>query len=165
MTTHMNAAQKPTLAAESPTVEILHKVGIKSASQNDVYKALTTLAGLSGWWTADTRGESKVGAVLEFRFHGGGFDMRVLELQPARHVLWQVLDGPKEWIGTKISFDLKQKGDWTIVLFKHQGWKEPVEFMHHCSTKWGVFLLSLKSLLETGKGAPHPNEIKLDSWE
>jgi hypothetical protein len=35
------------------------------------------------------------------------------------------------------------------VLFKHQGWKEPVEFMHHCSTKWAVFLLSLKSLLET----------------
>jgi hypothetical protein len=25
--------------------------------------------------------------------------------------------------------------------------------------------LSLKSLLETGKGAPWPNEIKLDSWE
>jgi hypothetical protein len=38
-------------------------------------------------------------------------------------------------------------------------WKEPVEFMHHCSTKWGVFLLSLKSLLETGKGAAWPHEI------
>jgi hypothetical protein len=85
---------------------------------------------------------------------GGGFDMKVLELQPARRVLWQVVDGPEEWIGTKISFDLKQEGDWTIVLFKHEGWKEPVEFMHHCSTKWAVFLLSLKSLLETGKGAP-----------
>ena len=45
-------------------------------------------------------------------------------------------------MGTKISFDLKQEGDWTIVLFKHQGWKEPLEFMHHCSTKWAVFLLS-----------------------
>jgi hypothetical protein len=80
-------------------------------------------------------------------------------------VLWQVVDGPEEWIGTKVSFDLKQEGDWTIVLFKHQGWKEPVEFMHHCSTKWAVFLLSLKSLLEAGKGAPAPNDIKLDSWE
>jgi hypothetical protein len=28
-----------------------------------------------------------------------------------------------------------------------------------------IFLLSLKSLLETGKGAPWPNEIKIDSWE
>ena len=56
-------------------VDILHKVGIKSSSPDDAYKALTTLKGLS------------------------------------------------------------------------------------------VFLLSLKSLLETGKGAPAPNEIKLDSWE
>ena len=62
-------------------------------------------------------------------------------------------------------FRSHQSDDWTIVLFKHEGWKEPVEFMHHCSTKWAVFLLSLKSLLETGKGAPYPNEIKLDSWE
>jgi hypothetical protein len=149
--------------------DILHKVGIKSSSLNDVYMALTTVEGLSAWWTTDTRGDSprdsKVGGVLQFRFGAGGFDMRILELDRARRVLWQVVDGPEEWIGTKIGFDLEQRGDWTIVLFKHEGWKEPVEFMHHCSTKWAVFLLSLKSLLETGKGAPHPNEIKLDSWE
>jgi uncharacterized protein YndB with AHSA1/START domain len=146
-------------------VDILHKVGIKSSSRDDVYRALTTLEGLCGWWTDNTQGESKVGAVLQFRFGAGGFDMKVLELDPGRRVLWEVIAGPQEWIGTKVSFDLKQQADWTIVLFKHQGWKEPVEFMHHCSTKWGVFLLSLKSLLETGKGAPHPHDIKLDSWE
>jgi uncharacterized protein YndB with AHSA1/START domain len=151
---------------EKPAMpDILHKVGIRSSSLDDVYKALTTVEGLSGWWTSDTRGETKVDGVIQFRFGAGGFDMKVLELQPAKHVLWQVVDGPEEWLGTKVSFELKQNGDWTIVLFKHQGWKEPVEFMHHCSTKWGVFLLSLKSLLETGKGAAWPNEIKLDSWE
>ena len=165
MATHTNAARKPTLAGELPMVDILHKVGIKSSSRDDVYRALTTLEGLCGWWTDNTQGESKVGAVLKFRFGAGGFDMKVLELHPATHVLWEVIAGPEEWIGTKISFDIKQQGDWTIVLFKHQGWKQPVEFMHHCSTKWGVFLLSLKSLLETGKGAPYPNDIKLDSWE
>jgi uncharacterized protein YndB with AHSA1/START domain len=146
-------------------VDILHKVGIKSSSSADAYRALTTREGLSAWWTTDTQGESKVGGVLLFRFGTGGFDMKVLELQRDERVLWQVVEGPAEWIGTKISFELKQEGDWTIILFKHEGWKEPVEFMHHCSTKWAVFLLSLKSLLETGKGAPWPNEIKLDSWE
>jgi hypothetical protein len=146
-------------------VDILHKVGIKSSSQNDVYKALTTVDGLSAWWTNDTHGESKVGELLKFRFGAGGFDMRVLELKPGERVLWQVADGPQEWIGTEISFDLRQESEWTLVLFKHEGWQEPVEFMHHCSTKWAVFLLSLKSLLETGKGGPHPKEIKLDSWE
>jgi len=145
--------------------DILHKMGIKSSSLNEVYGALTTVEGLSGWWTTTTQGEGEVGGVLQFRFGAGGFDMKVLELDPDTRVLWQVVDGPLEWIGTQISFDLSQRDDWTIVLFKHAGWKEPVEFMHHCSTKWGVFLLSLKSLLETGKGAPYPNDIKLDSWE
>ena len=145
--------------------DILHKVGIESSSQADVYKALTAIEGLSGWWTTTTEGKSKIGGMLRFRFGNGGFAMKVRELDPARRVVWQVVDGPEEWIGTTVSFDLDQRGDWTIVLFKHEGWKEPVEFMHHCSTKWGVFLLSLKSLLETGHGAPWPNEIKLDSWE
>jgi hypothetical protein len=36
--------------------------------------------------------------------------------------------------------------------------------VHHCSTKRGVFLMSLKALLETGKGAPEPNDIKIDNW-
>ncbi len=146
-------------------VDILHKVGIKSSSPNDAYRALTTLSGLSGWWTTDTQGDGKLGGVIQFRFGAGGFDMKVLELAPDKRVLWQVVDGPDEWRGTKISFDLQQQGDWTVIYFKHQGWKEPVDFMHHCSTKWAVFLLSLKALLETGKGTPWPNEIKLDSWE
>jgi uncharacterized protein YndB with AHSA1/START domain len=146
-------------------VDILHKVGIKSSSPAAVYKALTTREGLSGWWTRDTTGDGAVGGVLLFRFGGGGFDMKIVELEPAKRVLWQVVDGPQEWVGTTVSFELRQEADWTIVFFKHQGWREPVEFMHHCSTKWAVFLLSLKSLLETGKGAAWPNEIKLDSWE
>jgi uncharacterized protein YndB with AHSA1/START domain len=149
-------------------VDILHRVGIK-ASLNEVYRALATREGLAGWWTTNTQGESKVGEVLTFRFSAdgkeiGGFDMKVLELESGARVLWQVIEGPAEWIGTKISFDLTQQGDFAIVLFKHQGWKEPVEFMHHCSTKWAVFLMSLKSLVETGKGAPDPNDIKIDNW-
>jgi hypothetical protein len=31
-------------------------------------------------------------------------------------------------------------------VFKHANWKEPVEFMHHCSTKWATFLLNLRDL-------------------
>jgi uncharacterized protein YndB with AHSA1/START domain len=142
--------------------DILHRVGIKS-SLEEAYKALATRDGLAGWWTTNTQGESKVGGVLQFRFGAGGFDMKVLELQPAERVLWQVVDGPKEWIGTKVSWELKREGDYAIVLFKHQGWREPVEFMHHCSTKWAVFLMSLKSLVETGKGAPDPNDVKIDN--
>jgi len=144
--------------------DILHRVGIRSSLEN-VYQAVTTRDGLAGWWTTNTQGEgNKVGNVVKFRFGAGGFDMKVLELQPARHVLWQVVEGPTEWIGTKVSWDLRQESDYVVILFKHEGWKEPVEFMHHCSTKWGIFLLSLKSLVETGAGAPDPRDVKIDNW-
>ena len=145
--------------------DILHKVGIQSSSANDVYKALTTIDGLSRWWTTDTKGESKDGGAIHFQFGDRGFfDMNVLELDPDRRVLWRVVGGPQEWIGTKISFELRREGDFTILFFKHEGWKEPVEFMHHCSTKWAVFLLSLKAFVETGAGAPYPNDVKIDNW-
>ncbi|MEO6032425.1 MAG: SRPBCC domain-containing protein [Burkholderiaceae bacterium] len=149
-------------------MDILHRVGIRS-SLDEVYKALTTRAGLAGWWTTDTQGENRVGEVLRFRFSVdgaeiGGFDIKVLELHPATQVLWQVVDGPAEWIDTRIRWELRQEGDYCIVLFKHQGWKEPVEFMHHCSTKWAIFLMSLKSLVESGKGAPSPDDIKIGDW-
>ena len=136
-------------------VDILHKVGVKS-SPDDVYEALTTRDGLAGWWTEDTNGTAEVGGVLEFRFEQGGFDMEVLELEPAKRVQWLVTDGPEEWKGTHVNWELNQDGDYTTVLFKHEGWKEPVEFMHHCSTKWATYLMSLKQLVETGTGALAP---------
>ena len=150
-------------------MDILHKVGIKSSSLDAVYKALATREGVAAWWTHDTQGESKVGGTLRFGFSTGGVEvgamqMKVIALHPAELVCWQVLEGPAEWIGTTIRFELKQEGDYCIVLFKHQGWKEPVEFMHHCSTKWAIFLMSLKSLLETGKGQPNPHDVKIDNW-
>jgi uncharacterized protein YndB with AHSA1/START domain len=143
--------------------DILHRVAIKS-SLEETYKALATRAGLAGWWTRDIQGQVDVGGVLRFRFGAGGFDMKVLELQPGKRVLWTVVDGPQEWIGTKVRWSLQEEGAYTIVLFKHEGWREPAEFMHHCSTKWAVFLLSLKQLLETGQGTPNPDDIKIDNW-
>ena len=121
------------------------------------------------WWTNNTQRENNVGGVLQFRFvtdgvELGGFEMKVLELHPAKRVLWQVVGRPEEWIGTKVSWDLKQDGDYSTLLFKHQDWKEAVEFMHHCSTKWAIILMSLKALLETGKGSPNPNDIKIGNW-
>jgi uncharacterized protein YndB with AHSA1/START domain len=140
-------------------VDILHRVGIEGATPETVYDALATVDGLAGWWTEDTKGSADRGGVIEFRFPPGGFDMEVVETRPAHGVTWKVVDGPEEWVGTTVDWELRQDGDYTIVLFKHQGWKEPVEFMHHCSTKWATYLMSLKSLVETGRGAPAPHDV------
>ena len=104
--------------------------------------------------------------MIHFQFGDlGYFDMKVLELDSAKRVMWQVVAGPEEWIGTKVSFELTKEGGFTIVRFKHLGWRQPVDFMHHCSTKWAVYLMSLKSLLETGTGAPNPHDVKIDDWD
>jgi hypothetical protein len=71
------------------------------------------------------------------------------------------VDGAKEWIGTALTFDLREENGVTVVLFAQRGWKEPVEFMHYCSTKWGTYLLSLKSLCETGKKTPYPEDVDI----
>jgi uncharacterized protein YndB with AHSA1/START domain len=146
-------------------VDILHRVGVEGAGVEKVYDALTTVDGLASWWTADTQGSPAVGSVLEFRFPPiGGFDMEVVESVPPKRVSWRVVDGPAEWIGTTIDWDLRQDGAWTIVLFSHRGWAEPVEFMHHCSTKWATFLMSLRSFVETGTGAPAPQDVVISDW-
>ncbi|MFI7283351.1 SRPBCC domain-containing protein [Micromonospora chersina] len=144
--------------------DILHRVGVRTPTPEKVYEALTTVEGLAGWWTDDTKGSADVGGVLEFRFPPGGFDMEVVESRPAERVAWRVADGPEEWLGTTIDWELRQDGDYTIVLFRHRGWREPVEFMHHCSTKWGSYLMSLKSLVETGEGAPSPRDVQISDW-
>lgn len=145
-------------------VDILHRVGVKTPTPEKAYDALTTIDGLADWWTKDTKGSPEVGGVLEFRFPAGGFDMEVVEQRPSERVVWRVVAGPPEWVGTTIEWDLRQDGDYTIALFAHRGWAEPVEFMHHCSTKWATFLLSLKSLVETGEGAPAPRDVPIDDW-
>jgi uncharacterized protein YndB with AHSA1/START domain len=149
-------------------MDILHRVGIKASSKK-VYEALSTIDGLAAWLTS-AQGDSRVGGNIKLRFMAadgreiGSCDARVVELRPAERVLWHVMEGPEEWIGTKLSFDLKQAGDYSIVLFKHADWKAPTEHMHHASTKWAMFLMSLKALIETGKGAPTPHDVHVGDW-
>ena len=36
--------------------------------------------------------------------------------------------------------------------------------MHHCSTAWGYYLLSLKHALSGGKATPWPESEQVSSW-
>ena len=138
--------------------DILHRVGINGTPAK-VFEALSTLDGLSHWWITGTTGDPKVGGIIKFRPGGGGFDMKVVESKPNDLVQWKCVGGPPEWIGTDVTFRLVHKDGQVFVLFSHANWREPVEFMHHCSTKWATFLLSLKALLESGKGRPAPEDL------
>jgi uncharacterized protein YndB with AHSA1/START domain len=136
--------------------DILHRVGI-AAKPNVVFAALASIDGLRQWWISDATGSARVGGVIDFGF----CRMKVLRSQPGRVVEWSCIRGPAEWIGTQVRFTLTWKMRQTFVLFTHAGWREPVEFMHHCSTKWATFLLSLKNAIERSEGRPAPYDVKL----
>jgi len=139
-------------------VDILHRVGI-DAPLHKVYETLTTLDGNRAWWDSNATGDATKGGVLTFFKH---FDMKVVEATLDELVKWKVVRGSEDWLNTEITFRLARKKDQTFVLFTHTGWREPTEFMHHCSTKWATFLLSLKALLEQGKGRPAPGEVQIE---
>lgn len=142
-----------------------HRVGIRG-SLHDIYTALTTDAGLSRWWTTDTEGAGGVGSIIHFRFNGGGPDFEVIELQLDRRVRWRHSGSmPEDWMGTEISFELIQADDQVFVRFRHSHWKTASDFMARCSTKWGVFLPSLKDAIETGAGRPFPHDVPIDHSE
>ena len=149
--------------------DIIHRIGIRAPAAK-VYEAVATANGVAGWWTRDTTGAAKAGGKVNVRFrHKGGqeigqMDFEMTRLDPNREVNWRILAGPPEWLGTDVTFQLTQDGDTTILVFGHRNWKEPVEFMAHCSMKWAVFLLSLRELVETGKGHPSPDDLKIDNW-
>jgi uncharacterized protein YndB with AHSA1/START domain len=149
--------------------DIIHRIGIK-ASPKQVFKALSTIKGLANWWTQETEGEEQVGGKIEFTFRTpdgdikGKMVMQVEQLDTDALVRWRCVDGPPEWIGTDLSFNLSEQDGQTIILFGHRKWPDAVAFMGHCSMKWAVFLLSLREYVETGKGRPSPGDLKIDNW-
>jgi len=150
-------------------VDIIHRIGIK-APISKVYAALSTAEGVAGWWTKETTGESKPGGTIKVIFRSpngdekGKMEFEPLKLNPNQEVHWRFKSGPAEWIGTDVTFKLSQDGDATLVVFGHRNWREAVEFMAHCSMKWATFLLSLKEFVETGRGKPSPDDLKIDNW-
>jgi uncharacterized protein YndB with AHSA1/START domain len=150
-------------------VSIIHRIGIRSAPGN-VYNAISTIKGLANWWTEEVAGDEHVGGKIKFTFRTtageikGEMVMEVKALDPGKTVKWQCVEGPGEWLGTEITFDLSEQDGQTIIIFGHRNWREAVEFTAHCSMKWAVFLLSLRDYAETGKGKPSPGDIKIDNW-
>jgi uncharacterized protein YndB with AHSA1/START domain len=143
---------------------INHQVGIKASSEA-VYSALTETEKLAQWWTTDTRGSgAKVGDTLEFWFYGSFCQkFNVQELDSGKRVAWKspIGQGAGEWEGTEIAFDLSTDEKQTFVQFRHSGWKESSNFQGHCSMRWAIFLLSLRDVLERGKGRPIPYDLEV----
>jgi uncharacterized protein YndB with AHSA1/START domain len=143
--------------------EILHIVSIRSTPQK-VYAALTEQSGLASWWTRDVEAQPQVGSVARFRFGTSGVtDMEILALNPDQLVHWRCRANSwgDEWVNSELTFEIEPRGDKTMVRFSHRRWMRESDFLRHCSQKWATFLMSLKSYVERGKGAPAPDDMEI----
>ena len=129
-----------------------------AAPKEKVYQAISTIDGLSNWWTVETSGEDKAGGTLQFRFGGGGPDMKVKEMKPNESLTWECVGGPEDWIGTTLTFKLDENEGKTRVRFEHAGWKEANDFYAACSFSWGRYMESLRQYCQTGKGQAFGSE-------
>jgi uncharacterized protein YndB with AHSA1/START domain len=136
---------------------IMHLIKIHAASER-VYQAITTADGIRQWWTRDATIEPKVGADGEFGFYGRRFVAKVTveELNPLTRVRWKVAN--LAWPASDIEFNLKADGNDTTLVFAHRGFPRADDGYASATMRWGFYLLSLKSYLQTGKGTPNPDD-------
>jgi uncharacterized protein YndB with AHSA1/START domain len=87
---------------------IYHQIGIKG-SLKSIYEALSTIEGLSKWWTSDTRGDCSVGGAIEYYFNDIRMDMKVLDPKENELVRWRCAAGDSQWMDTEITFKLRER--------------------------------------------------------
>ncbi len=138
---------------------IYHQVGIR-ATVPQIMEKLTTIDGISQWWSFAS-GSTEVGEPLIVDFDNAKITLKVKE-QTETTVVWKCVEVHPEWEDTIVKFELKEKPEQTFVNFEHSGWDHVDGLLPHCNTKWAVFLLSLKDLLETGTGNPYPHDIQVN---
>lgn len=139
-------------------IKIFHHF-ITKAPIAKVYEVISTINGLKKWWTTDATGSTEKGGEIRFGF-GKDYDlMKETVNEKNKLVSWEVIESSFpdgiQWIGTNISFSLSEDANKnTVVKFQHSNWKEATDFYGVCNYHWGIFMVSLKSLCETGRGNP-----------
>lgn len=130
-----------------------------SASKQKVFEAVSTINGLSNWWSVKTTGSDSVNGIIQFRFgEMGGPDMKVTEAKSPEKLSWECVASPHSWVGHTFTFALDDNDGKTRVRFSHDGWAEQDDFYAICSFTWGRYMESLRQYCQTGKGEAFGSE-------
>jgi uncharacterized protein YndB with AHSA1/START domain len=132
-----------------------------AAPPEQVFRALTTLEGLGGWWTPTVSGVATTGGTLTFGFEGleETIVMHVDVAEPPSSVVWTCLrnDGHPEWVGTRVMFEMTRRGaNDSVLAFRHEGLAPTLDCYSVCENGWHRFLASLGEYSEHGRGRPYP---------
>lgn len=131
--------------------DILHDTFIRVPAGR-VYEVVSTGEGLDRWWTKRATGHGELGEEFILWF-GPEYDWRaeVTEAQPGRLFELVMTRSDRDWLGTRIRFDLVPQAEGTTVRFAHTGWREPGEHFRISNYCWAMYLRLLKRFLEQGE--------------
>ena len=136
------------------------------APPRKLYEAVSTVQGLKGWWSDNTDVEN---GDITVRFSGKNFQtLRLLDITPEKTVVWDWIaqyipqEGTTqtdEWVGTRVSFEIRANPDGSSVLsFTHIGLTPQLICYGKCVGGWDHYLKSLQAYCETGRGTPYPSK-------
>jgi uncharacterized protein YndB with AHSA1/START domain len=118
------------------TVDIVLSVDI-ATTPDRLFEAITTSKGLAGWHTPQSKAEPQKGALIEFGFGPEAtITFRVDEFEPRRRVVWSGVEGPPEWQGTHVAFDIAPAGDLATLRFSQTGFAPDLKVFGYFSYLW-----------------------------
>lgn len=135
--------------------KIIHTVHIH-ATLSEVFEALTTEKGVTGWWTTEAKLEPGEGNLIKFRFMDVFSPrMRQVRLEKESLVEWKCEGGHDNWRDNTFTFELREKDGETSLKFVQIYAQELDDDTYGTyNFNWGYYLGSLKKLCEEGKGTP-----------
>ncbi|MBO9596015.1 MAG: hypothetical protein J7599_24140, partial [Niabella sp.] len=123
---------------------------------------------ISGWWSENIQGQQgKPGAELFYHHNDAHLmKLKIVQQRPYDKIVWFVKDNffnftqdAAELRGTKIVFEIRQKGGKTQLVFTHHGLVKACECYDTCKAAWDELIgQSLYNRIVTGKGQPIPKQ-------
>lgn len=141
--------------------KVRHQVGVVG-DIGAIYRALHEPEGLDGWWATTTDGTPREGEVLRLHFSDVvTLSFRIEELRENALVGLRCVSGPGPWQDCRLTFSLRQGEGQVWVGLEHENPAATEDDFLYFNTKWTCYLLSLRDLIETGRGRPYPSDVKI----
>lgn len=130
---------------------------------NSAKEAFDAINNVRGWWHGKVEGNTaNFNDEFEYRWEDIHYSkQKVVEIIPNARVVWLVTDSnlsftedKNEWKGTRIIFEIFEKGNKTEIRFTHFGLTPEFECFDACSNGWTQLIQkSLFGLITAGQGA------------
>jgi len=140
--------------------DIFHDFTVKAPRQ-EVFRAVTSPAGLDTWWTKSSDGKPEEGAQYQLGF-GPGYDWGAVVSRciPDSEFELRFTSALPDWMDTRVGFSLEENDGVTNAHFHHTGWPESNEHYQVSCYCWAMYLRLLKRYVERGEVVPYEDRLE-----